>query len=43
MRTGRPKEPIILSKEEYEQLNSISNSRSLPHGLVNRAGIVLMV
>jgi len=42
MRTGRPKEPIILSKEEYEHLNSISNSRSLPRGLVNRAGIVLM-
>ncbi|MEM2117325.1 MAG: helix-turn-helix domain-containing protein, partial [Thermoplasmata archaeon] len=42
MRTGRPKPPIKLSKEEFAQLNSISNSRSLPHGLVNRARIVLM-
>ena len=42
MRTGRPKAPITLSKEEDEQLNSIANSRSLPHGLANRARIVLM-
>jgi putative transposase len=42
MRTGRPKTPIILSKEEHEQLKSMVNSRSLPHGLVNRAQIVLM-
>ena len=42
MRTGRPKAPIVLSKEEDEQLKSIVNSRSLPHGLVNRAHIVLM-
>src|SRR4030043_624565 len=42
MRTGRPKSPITLSKEENEQLISIANSRSLPHGLVRRARIVLM-
>jgi putative transposase len=42
MRRGRPKTPIVLSKEEDEQLKSIANSRSLPHGLVNRAHIVLM-
>jgi len=42
MRTGRPKSPIMLSKEEHEQLRSMANSRSLPHGLVNRARIVLM-
>jgi hypothetical protein len=42
MRTGRPKAPIVLSKEEDEQLKSIANSRSLAHGLVNRAHIVLM-
>ena len=42
MRTGRPKLPIILSIEEYEQLNCIANSHSLPYGLVNRARIVLM-
>jgi putative transposase len=41
MRTGRPKKPIILSREESEQLNSIAKSRSLPHSLVNRANIVL--
>jgi putative transposase len=42
MKTGRPKAPIVLSKEEGEQLKSIANSRSLPHGLVSRAHIVLM-
>lgn len=42
MRTGRPRTPIILSKEEHVQLKSIVNSRSLPHGLVTRAQIVLM-
>jgi len=42
MRTGRPKSPIVLSNEEHEQLKSIANSRSVPHGLVNRARIVLM-
>ena len=42
MRTGRPKSPITLSKEEHAQLRSMVNSRSLPHGLVNRARIVLM-
>ena len=42
MRTGRPKLPMMLSKEEYEQLNSTANSYSLPYGLVNRACIVLM-
>ena len=42
MRTGRPKIPIILTKEEAEQLNSIANSRSLPHSLVSRAKIILM-
>jgi len=42
MKTGRPKSPITLSKEEDEQLRSIANSRSLPYGLVRRASIVLM-
>lgn len=42
MKTGRPKKPIILTKEVKERLNSIANSRSLPHSLVNRARIVLM-
>ena len=42
MRTGRPKVPITLSKEENEQLQSIANSRSLPYSLVKRSRIVLM-
>ena len=42
MKTGRPKEPIILSEEEHEQLNAIANSRALPYSLVNRARIVLL-
>jgi putative transposase len=42
MRTGRPKAPIVLTKEEREQLQSIANSRSLPHGLITRVRIVLM-
>ena len=42
MRTGRPKVPVSLSEEEDEQLKSITNSRSLPHSLVNRARIILM-
>lgn len=42
MRTGRPKQVIILSKEEEEQLKSITGSRSLPYGLVTRARIIIM-
>jgi putative transposase len=42
MRTGRPKQPIVLSDQEHEHLSSIVRSRSLPHGLVTRAQIVLM-
>jgi hypothetical protein len=42
MRTGRPKVPITLSKEENEQLKSIATSRSLPYRLVKRARLILM-
>ena len=42
MITGRPRKPLTLSEEEHEQLSAIVNSRSLPHGLVRRARIVLM-
>lgn len=42
MRTGCPKTPLALSREEREQLGSLVSSRSLPHGLVRRARIVLM-
>lgn len=41
MKTGRPKEPIVLSKEEREQLEAIQRSRSLPAGIVRRAKIIL--
>jgi putative transposase len=42
MRTGRPKSALNLSEQENEQLKVISNSRSLPHGLVTRAQIIVM-
>ena len=42
MRTGRPKQVIILSKEEEEHLKSIMGSRSLPYGLVTRARMIIM-
>jgi putative transposase len=42
MRTGRPTPPVNLTKGEQEQLKSIASSRSMPHGIVNRARIVLM-
>ncbi len=42
MRDGRPKKVLVLSQEERTQLESMASSRSLPHGLVRRARIVLM-
>jgi putative transposase len=42
MGTGRPKTPLTLSREERKQLESLVSSRSLPHGLVRRARIVLL-
>ena len=42
MRTGRPKEPLSLSDEERAQVASFASSRSLPHGLVRRAKIILL-
>jgi len=41
MARGRPVAPIQLNDEERTQLMSLANSRSLPHGLVQRAQIVL--
>ncbi len=38
---GRPKFRLELSADETTQLQGIANSRSLPHGLVRRAQIVL--
>ena len=42
MKTGRRKQPVVLEQEQFLQLKAIASSRSLPHGLVNRAKIVLM-
>ena len=41
MPRGRPVKPVVLTGEEKAQLVSLANSRSLPHGLVRRAQIVL--
>ena len=40
MPRGRPMEPVVLTDDEESQLFSLANSRSLPHGLVQRAQIV---
>jgi putative transposase len=42
MPTGRPKPPLVLSPEESQQLRAIAASRTLPHGLVMRARIILL-
>src|SRR5437867_3238642 len=42
MVTGRPKAPLVLADEERLQLNAVAKSRSLPHGLVMRARLVLL-
>lgn len=42
MTAGRPKAPLVLAEEECMQVKSIASSRSLPHGLVQRARLVLM-
>ena len=41
MPRGRPVAPIVLCDDEKLQLLSLATSRSLPHGLVQRAQIVL--
>ena len=41
MSIGRPPIPIQLSEEEREELQSMTRSLKLPHGLVRRAQIVL--
>ena len=41
MQAGRPKAVLTLTPEEREQLQAWAVSRSLPHGLVTRAKIVL--
>ena len=41
MPRGRPAAPISLDAEEKNQLLGVARSRSLPHGIVRRAQIVL--
>jgi putative transposase len=41
MAAGRPTLPLVLSDDEVQQLQSIANSRSLPHSIVQRAQIVV--
>jgi putative transposase len=41
MAVGRPMPPLVLAEDEVQQLQSIANSRSLPHSIVQRAQIVL--
>lgn len=42
MKTGRPKKQLLLTDEARQDLEAVAKSRSLPHGLVQRARIVLM-
>ncbi len=42
MAMGRPLTPLELSASDREQLQSMAQSRSLPHGLVRRAEIILL-
>jgi len=42
MNRGRPKQPLTLNDEVRVRLESMANSRTLPHAHVRRAQIVLM-
>ena len=42
MAKERPKQPIVLQESDRQQLTSVAQSRSLPHGLVVRARLVLL-
>ena len=42
MTRGRPVQPIDLSQDVKKQIRSIARSRSLSHGLVRHAQIILM-
>lgn len=37
MKTGRPKQTLNLTAEARLDLEAFANSRSIPHGLVQRA------
>ena len=42
MAMGRPLTPLELSESDREQMESMAQSRSFPHGLVRRAEIILL-
>lgn len=42
MKTGRPKQAVVLSDEERGHMSALTKSRSLPHGLVQRVRLVLL-
>jgi len=42
MRSGRPKQPLVLNPDERQQLQSVAGSRTLPHSLVQRAQMVVL-
>ncbi|MFQ5792603.1 MAG: IS630 family transposase [Acidobacteriota bacterium] len=42
MAQGRPRKPMILSDAQRDELTALARSRSLPHGLVTRARIILL-
>ena len=42
MKTGRPRIPLVLEREQLLELKNIAGSRSLPHGIVLRARIILL-
>lgn len=42
MPKGRPKIAVVLPAEDRDQLSAVARSRSMPHGLVMRARIILM-
>jgi transposase len=41
MRTGRPKRSLELTVQERADMEAVAGSRSLPHGLVRRAQMIL--
>ena len=41
MMTGRPTLPLNVTSQERRELEAIAGSRSLPHGLVRRAQMIL--
>ena len=43
MPKGSPQKPVVPPQEDREQVSAVAHSRLLPHGLVLRARIVLMV